>query len=107
LLQTADLIDRVVDETDDMELVEGDLGVGQIFSDAFGKGLRQVGADFGNGGGFATMSRQVRSERGDGGRVFTRGRKQNLPLVQINKQRDIGLATPEAVSSMPTWTTVE
>jgi len=53
--QAPDLIDGFVDEADDVELVEGEGGVGQMIAHAFDEGLRHVGADLGNGLGISLM----------------------------------------------------
>src|ERR1022692_4892684 len=68
----ADFLDGVVDQADDMEFVEGDLGVGQACNDPLGEGLRHVGADFGDGLGIAavglssTLSRRKWSTKSSG-----------------------------------------
>ena len=65
--QSANYVDGVVDQADDMEFVEGDLGVGQAGGDPLGEGLRQVGADFGDGFGIAAVRLEVFCECRDGG----------------------------------------
>jgi len=42
--EAADFFDGVIDQFDDVELVEGDGGIGEIGGHAFGKGLRHIGA---------------------------------------------------------------
>src|ERR1022692_2526048 len=90
----ADFLDGVVDQADDMEFVEGDLGVGQACNDPLGEGLRHVGADFGDGLGIAAVGLEVFGESSDGGGVLARGGEQHLALLQIDEKGNVFLATP-------------
>ena len=83
--QAADCIDGVVDQADDVELVEGKGGVGQMIVHAFDEGLGHVGADLGNGLGISLMGAEVLSEGGDGGGIFAGSDEQDFALVEIDE----------------------
>jgi len=90
--QAADFIDGVVDETDDVELVEGEVGIGQMISDAIDKGLGHVGADLGNGLRISLMGAEVLGKVGDGGGILAGGDEQDLALLEIDEQGNVVLA---------------
>ena len=73
--QSANFVDCVVDQADDMKFVEGDVRIGQAGGDSLGEGFRHVGADFGDGlmrfqllrHGISAMRLEIFGESGDGG----------------------------------------
>lgn len=69
---TADFVHGVVDEFDDVELVKGDGGVGQLGGNAFDEGGRHVGADLGNGFGIASMELKILGKSGDRSGIVAR-----------------------------------
>lgn len=90
--QAADLIDGVVDETDHVELVEGEGGVGQMIANAFDESLGHVGADLGNRLWISLMGAEVLSEGGDGGGIFAGSDEQDFALLEIDEQGNVVLA---------------
>src|SRR6266446_5349114 len=62
LFVPANRVDGLVDELDDVEFVEGDLGVGQTLRGAGNEGRAHVDAHLGDGLGISAMGRQVRGE---------------------------------------------
>src|SRR5471032_2792042 len=66
LFAAADLIDRVVDDLDGMELVEGDSGIGQVFGNPLDEGRAHVDTDLFDRFGVAAMRGEVTGERGHG-----------------------------------------
>jgi hypothetical protein len=53
------LIDRIVDDLDSMELVEGDGGTGQVLGRTLGESRAHVDADLGDGRGIAVVRHQI------------------------------------------------
>jgi hypothetical protein len=84
-LQAADFVDGIVDETDNVELVEGQGGVGQMIANAFDEGLGHVGADLGNGLRISLMGAEVLSESGHGGGILAGSDEQDFALFRIDE----------------------
>ena len=94
LFGPANRVDGFVDELDEVEFVEGDLGVGQALRDAGDEGRAHVNAHLGNGLGISAMGRQVVSERIDRAGILAVGDEQNPAADEIDEQADIIVATP-------------
>jgi len=90
--QTTDFVDGVVDEADDVELVKGQGGVGQMVADAFDEGGRHIGADFGNSLRISLMGLEVLGESGYGGGIFAGSDEQNFALVEIDEKGHVVVA---------------
>ena len=72
-LGAADLVDGVVDELHRVELVEGDLGLGEVVGDALDEGGAHVDADLLDAARHRRCGRRHVGELGD--RVGVRGRR--------------------------------
>ena len=94
LFGASDLIDRLVDDFDGVELVEGDGGLGQVVGDALDEGRAHIDADFADGLGHAAMGCKVLGECGDRAGVAAFGGEQHPGLLDIDEQRDIVVASP-------------
>src|SRR5207248_7062966 len=90
--EAADLIDGIVDEADDVELVEGNVCVGEVFGSAFFEGGGHVGADIGDGEGITVVGLEVWGEGGDGGGILAGGDEQNFALGEIDEEGNVVLA---------------
>jgi hypothetical protein len=101
------LIDGIVDDFHGMELVECDLGVGQMRRHAFDEGGAHIDADLGDLTGVATVFGQVIGEGRDGGGVLALGNVDDAGFIDIDEQRDIIVAAAGAVSSTATRLTAE
>src|ERR1700726_4889827 len=77
--------DGFVDELDDVEFVESDLGVGQAFRGAGDEGLAHVDAHLGDGLGSAAMDRQVLGEGIDRAGILALGDEQNAAADEIDE----------------------
>ncbi len=93
LLDAAHLVDGLRGMGDDVELVEGDLGIGQMLADSADEGRGHVDTDRLDLGGLAVMSAQVRLECLDGGRILALGHEDHPPPrrigVRIGEERHV------------------
>src|SRR5438128_7177055 len=94
LFGPANRVDGLVDELDDVEFVESDLGVGQAFRGAGDEGRAHVDAHLGDGFGISAMGRQVLGEGVDRAGILALGDEQNAATNEIDEQADIVVATP-------------
>ena len=88
----ADFIDGVVDEADDMELIEGQGGIGKVIANALDEGGRHIGADLGNGLRVSLMGTEVGDESGNGAGILAGSDEQDFALLEIDEQRNVVLA---------------
>jgi len=95
-VRPANRVDGFVDELDDVEFVEGDLGVGQAFGSADDEGRAHVDAYLGDGLGSSAMGHQVLGEGIDRAGILALGDEQNAAADEIDEQADIVVATPRS-----------
>ena len=94
LFGPANRVDGLVDELDDVEFVEGDLGVGQAFRGAGDEGRAHVDAHLVDGLGISPVGRQVLGEDADRAGILALGHEQDAATNEIDEQADIVVATP-------------
>jgi hypothetical protein len=93
LLDAAGLIDGGIGMSDDVELVEGDLGVGQVLGYAADKGRRHVDGDGFDRLGIATVRGEIGGKVLDGLGITPLGDEEHPPLVGIGNQGDVVVST--------------
>ena len=76
-----------------MELVEGDLGLGEVFGDALHEGGAHVDADVLDVRGVAVVGFEIVGELGDGVGTLAVGNEQHTALIDVDKERDVVMAT--------------
>src|SRR5258706_9245043 len=91
---TTDLVDGVVDELDRMELVEGDLGLGEVVVDALDEDGAHVDADFFDARWIAVVGFKVVSELGNGIGILAVGDIKHAALIDIDEEGDVVVAAP-------------
>ena len=109
LFAAADLIDRVVEDFDGMELVEGDSGIGQVFGNPLDEGRAHVDADLFESFRIAAIARRGQRRRRQGPAfghawrapteceglgTLALGGEQHPRLVDIGEQRDVVVTVP-------------
>ena len=72
-----------------MELVEGDLGFGEVVIDALDEGAAHVDAHFLDAGRIAVVGFEIVGEGGNRIGVAAVGHEQHAPLIDVDEQRDI------------------
>ncbi len=93
LLHTSDLIQRLVDDLQDVELVKRYRGILERILDAADEGRGHVATGLFDVLCVAAVSFQIFSERGQRCCVFARGGEKDLRLVHVNEHRDVVMAT--------------
>ena len=94
LFRAAHLIDRVFDDFDGVELIEGDSGFWQALGNALDEGRPHVDADFTDSHRLAAMRGQAIGRHGYGLGILALSCEQHPSLVDINEQRDLVMASP-------------
>ena len=77
-----------------MELVEGDLGLGEVVGDPLDEGGTHVDAHLLDAAGIAVVGLQIVGERFHGIGAASLGDEQHAALVDIDEQRDVVVAAP-------------
>ncbi len=91
-LGAAHLVDGLADQLHDVELVEGDLGFGQVLGDASDVGTAHVDADFLDAAGVAVVRFEIIGEVGDRVGVAAVGDEQHAAAIDVDEQRDVVVA---------------
>jgi hypothetical protein len=94
LLASAHLVDGVVDELDGVELVEGDLGLGEVVIDPLDEGRTHVDADLLDAGGITVVGFEVVGELGNGVGILAIGDEEDTASIDIDEERDVVVPTP-------------
>ncbi len=98
LFLAASLIHRLPQQLHDVELVEGQLGAGELLAQAADERRRHIQAGLLNLLGLAAMSLQVLLERLDRARILTLGGKQHSAVfrIQVHEHADVVVAPAAA-----------
>src|SRR5512145_1720267 len=91
-LGAAHLVEGVVDELDGVELVEGDLGLGEVVGDALDEGGAHVDAHLLDAGGIAVVSFEIVGELSHGSGVAAVGDVEHAAAIDIDEQGDVVVA---------------
>jgi hypothetical protein len=91
-LGAANLVDGVVDELDGVELVEGDLGFGQVLRDALDEGAAHVDAHLFDAGGVAVVGLEIVGELTNGVGATSFRDEQRTSLIDVDEQPDVVVA---------------
>ena len=94
LFEASHLVDSGRRMGDDVELVEGNSGVGQVLGDALDESRRHVDAHRADLVGRAFVRGQIFCEAGDRFGVFALGNEHHLPLAHIGGDGQVIVATP-------------
>ena len=89
-------VHSLIDELHQVEAIEGDLGVGQVFCGLFLEGWREVHADLRNGLGATAMGLQIFGELLQGLGILAGSGEQESPGIQIYEERDVVMTAPTA-----------
>ena len=88
------LIDGVIDDLDGMKLVEGDSGGRQVIGDALDESRAHIDAHLSDGTGLAAVRGEIVGKERDRLNVPAFGCEHDAGLVDIDKQRDVVVASP-------------
>ena len=100
LFGAAYLIDRIVDDLDRMELVEGDGRIRQVLGDTLDEGWAHIDADLADRVRIAAMRSEVIGEGNYGSSIVALSGEHDAGLIDVDKQCDVAWPRRAAVSSI-------